>query len=98
VGFHYDEELVSRIMFEPLGIGGDIGGKYLALVIGIIAVVLFIFHTNRTLVHNDHSKSKRPPRNRDSKPKGSSARFKSADNPLTATTTTTTAGTKAQGD
>ena len=66
VGFHYDEELVSRIMFEPLGIGGDIGGKYLALVIGIIAVVLIIFHTNRTLVHNDHSKSKRPPRNRGS--------------------------------
>jgi hypothetical protein len=30
-------------MFEPLGIGGDVGGKYLALVIGIIAVALFIF-------------------------------------------------------
>src|SRR5262245_25443776 len=38
--------------------------------IGIIAVALFIFHTNRTL-YNDHSKSKRPPRDRTSKLKGS---------------------------
>jgi hypothetical protein len=43
---------------------------FLILFIGIIAVALFIFHTNRKL-YNDHSKSKRPPRDRGSKLKGS---------------------------
>src|SRR5262245_46320931 len=43
---------------------------FLLLFIGIIVVALFIFHTNRTL-YDDHSKSKRPPRDRTSKLKGS---------------------------
>jgi hypothetical protein len=68
---------------------------FLLLFIGVIAVALFIFRTNRKL-YNDHSKSKRPPRDRGSRLKGSpkratihtttpTARFKSGDNPPTAT-------------
>jgi hypothetical protein len=82
---------------------------FLLLFIGIIVVALFIFHTNRKL-YNDHSKSKRPPRDRGSKLKGSpkratihtttpTARFKSGGIPPTATTTTMSEGkAKGQGD
>ena len=82
---------------------------FLLLLIGIIVLALFIFHTNRTL-YNDHSKSKRPPRDRGSKLKGSpkratihtttpTARFKSGGIPPTATKATMSEGkAKVQDD
>ena len=72
--------------------------SFLLLFIGVIAVALFIFHTNRKL-YNDHSKSKRSPKRPTIHTTTPTARFKSADTPPTATTSKMSEGkAKGQGD